>query len=80
VTKEGSKIDLEKALHRNDPCGGAQSLWFIARQKNKKHYLYVCLQSKGNTINEIYLDEIEVAMLEIALSKAINLLTPEILM
>ena len=41
ATKEGSKIDLEKALHRSDPYGGTQSLWFIARQKNKEYLLQI---------------------------------------
>ena len=75
-TKEGCKIDLVKALHHNRRQEGQQSLWFIARQKDKKPYLHICLQAEGNTINEVFFDDLEVTLLDIALSKTINLLTP----
>jgi len=76
ASKEGSKIDLAKALHHEDAREGRLSLYFIARQKDKKHYLQICLQRAGKTVNEIYIDGQEAIMLDIALSKAINLLTP----
>ncbi|MEI6702901.1 MAG: hypothetical protein WCL71_05115 [Deltaproteobacteria bacterium] len=76
ATKEGSKIDLAKFLHKEDTREGRLSLYFVARQKDKKHYLQICLQRAGKTVNEIYIDGQEVIMLDIALAKAINLLTP----
>jgi hypothetical protein len=76
ASKEGSKIDLAKALHQEDGIEGRLSLYFVARQKDKKHYLQICLQRAGKTVNEIYIDGQEAIMLDIALSKAINLLTP----
>lgn len=74
--KEGSKIDFSKELHHENCIDGQQSLSFIARQKNKKYYLQICLKIEGETLNEIYLDEHEVIMLDIAFGKAISLLTP----
>jgi hypothetical protein len=76
TSKEMSKIDLAKCLHHEDTREGRLSLYFIARQKDKKHYLQVCLQLAGKTVNEIYIDGQEALMLDIALGKAINLLTP----
>ena len=76
ATKEGSKIDLAKALHQEDAREGRLSLYFVARQKDKKHYLQICLQRAGKTVNEIYIDGQEAIMLDIALAKAVNLLTP----
>ena len=77
AVKEGSKIDLVKVLHREDSREGRLSLYFIAKQKAKKHYLQICLQCAGKTLNELYIDGQEAIMLDIALSKAINLLTPD---
>lgn len=76
VSRDGSKIDLAKGMHHEDSREGRLSLYFVARQKNKKHYLQICLQRAGKTVNEIYLDGQEVIMLDIALAKAINLLKP----
>ena len=75
-SKEGSKIDLAKALHHNEFLMVPQSLYFTARQKDKKHFLHICLQQRGVTVNEAYLDGQEVIMLEIAIGKAISLLAP----
>ncbi len=54
-----------------------QSLYLVARQKNGIHYLEISLIEKGKTANNIYLSGQEVIMLDIAIGKAINLLTPE---
>ena len=75
-SKEGSKIDLAKALHRNEFLTIPQSLYFTARQKDKQHYLHICLQQGSETTNESYLDAQEVIMLDIAIGKAISLLAP----
>lgn len=76
TSKEGSKIDLAKGLHHETSLTGRQSLYFVARQKDKKHFLQICLQQRGATVNESYLDGQEVIMLDIVIGKAINLLTP----
>jgi hypothetical protein len=73
--KETSKIDLSKGLHHDD-VKGRLSLYFIARQRDKKNYLQICLQRAGNTVNEIYIDGQEAIMLDIAIAKAINFLSP----
>ena len=74
--KEGSRIDLVKAIHRDNQREGRESLYFVARQKNKSHFLQVSIQKAGQTINELYLDGQEVIMLDIAIGKALNLLPP----
>jgi hypothetical protein len=74
--KDGGKIDLAKELHHEDFGAVRSSLNFVARQKDKKHYLQISLQQAGETVNEIYLDGQETIMLDIAIAKAINLLTP----
>ncbi len=76
TSKEGSKIELIKTLCREFGKDDEQKLFLIARQKNKKHFLQICLQQKGSTVNECYLDGQEVIMLDIAIGKAINLLAP----
>ena len=79
TSKEGSKIELAKFLRHEHKREGEQKLFFIARQKNKKHFLQICLQQRGTTVNECYLDGQEVIMLDIALGKAINLLSPAVI-
>jgi len=74
--KEGSKIDLAKVLHHEDAINNRLSLYFVSRQKNKKHSLQICLQKNGNTSSEIYLDGQEVLMLDIAIGKIISILAP----
>lgn len=76
--KEGSKIELAKGLHHENPYEGRQSLYFVARQKNKTHFLQICLQKGGTTVNEVYLDGQEVLMLDVAIGKCINMLTPNL--
>jgi hypothetical protein len=76
--KHGAKIELAKVLHRKDYHGNQQALCFVARQKNKRNYLHITQVKKGETDNEVYLDGQEVIMLDIAIGKAINLLSPKI--
>ena len=54
-----------------------QSLCLVARQKNSIHSLEIILIENGKTANNIYLSGQEVIMLDIAIGKAINLLSPE---
>lgn len=80
TSKEGSRIELSKSIEHYDKHHRAnpQTLNFMARQKNKKHYLEISLYTNGIPDGEIYLDGQEVIMLDIALGKAITLLTPKI--
>lgn len=79
TSKEGSKIELTKSLCHETRKEGEQKLVFIARQKNKRHYLQICLAKNGNTTKEFYLDGQEVIMLDIAIAKAISLLSPGVI-
>jgi len=72
MSKDGSKIELGKEL-----LHATQSLHFEARQKNKEHFLYVYMLERGNLSKEVYLDAQEVLMLDIAIGKAINWLSPD---
>jgi len=77
-SKDGGKIDLAKVLHHDSPYEGKQSLCFMARQKDNKRYLHICLKQPYMKDNECYLDGQEVIMLDIAIAKAIGLLTPAV--
>ena len=74
-SKAGSKIELATAL-KHDYGVQQQSLYLVARQKNSIHSLEISLIENGKTANNIYLSGQEVIMLDIAIGKAINLLTP----
>ncbi|MHB1184199.1 MAG: hypothetical protein ACYC4A_05800 [Desulfobulbia bacterium] len=74
--KEERRIDFVKRLTKKYANGGKHALYFIARQKNKKNFLQVCLEKNDEIINEVYLDGQEVLMLDMAIGKAIHLLTP----
>lgn len=75
-SKAVSKIELATALehfHGRYP----QSLNLIARQKNGIHSLEVSLTENGTPAGEVYLSGQEMIMLDIAIGKVINLLTPQ---
>jgi len=74
--KEGGRIDLAKRLTKKYPNGGKHALYLMARQKNKNNFLQVYLERNDEIINEVYLDGQEVLMLDQAIGKAIQLLTP----
>jgi len=74
---KGSRIDLAKVLQHEDYRDGRQSVHFVARQKNKQHFLHIFLAVDGETLEETYLDGQEVIMLEIAVGKAISLMVPD---
>jgi hypothetical protein len=79
TSKEGSKIDLATALEHGDdrpPYVINQSLNMVARQKDKKHFLEISLTENGKPAGKVYLSGREVIMLDIAISKAIHLLSP----
>ena len=75
-TKQGSRIELAKYLTRKDHQESYETLCFIARQKDNKNYPQISLVKKGETVKEEYLDGQVVIMLDIAIGKAISLLTP----
>lgn len=75
--RQNSRIDLAKGLVRATPEGYRHSLCFTARQKNNQHYLHAYLQEDDRTVSETYLDIQEAIMLDSALGKALNLLSPD---
>jgi hypothetical protein len=74
--KEASRIDLATEIYRHHPYGDVQTLHFAARQKNKKNFLHISLESDESIVNEVYLDGQKVLMLDIAIGKALFFLTP----
>ncbi len=74
-SKQGQKIDLATTLEQNDKM---QKLNLVARQKNNKHSLEVSLTENGQQIDCVYFSGQEVLMIEIAIAKAISLLTPDV--
>lgn len=75
-SKAGSKIELATALFHDDEFN-PQALNMIARQKNGIQSLEISVAENGMPAGEVYLSGQEVIMLDIAISKAINLLSPE---
>lgn len=75
--KLNSRIEFSKSLTRETGYANLYSLNFKARQKNNQHYLQVSLHEYGQKVSEIYLDAQEVIMLDAALGKALNLLSPK---
>ena len=75
-SKAGSKIELATALFRDDDFH-PQSLNMIARQKNGIQSLEISVAVNGILAGEVYLSAQEVIMLDIAIGKAINLLSPD---
>jgi len=71
-TSKVSRINFSKSLWRHD----GTALNFTARQKNDLNYLHIYLTENGKTVDEVYLDGQEVMMLDIAMGKVINLLSP----
>ena len=78
TSKEGSKIDFTKTLTREVQLYGKQSLSFSARQQNKKHSLLISFESGGRIINEVYLEGHDVIMLDMAIGKIVNWLSPRV--
>ncbi len=75
-SKAGSKIELAMALFHDDDFN-PQALNMIARQKNGIQSLEVSVADNGMHAGEVYLSAQEVIMLDIAVGKAINLLSPD---
>jgi len=75
-SKAGSKIELATAIMQDDDYN-LQSLNLIARQKNGIHSLEVSVADAGTPAGEVYLSAQEVIMLDVAIGKAVNLLSPD---
>ena len=75
-SKAGSKIELATVLFHDDDYN-PQALNMIAKQKNGIQSLEVSVADNGILSGEVYLSAQEVIMLDIAIGKAINLLSPE---
>ena len=75
-SKAGSKIELATVLFHDDDFN-PQALNMIAKQKNGIQSLEVSVADNGILSGEVYLSAQEVIMLDIAIGKAINLLSPE---
>lgn len=78
-TKEGSRIALDETLTHIvvEEKYTTSTLRFNARQKNKINCLYICQENnRGEKVGEIYLSGREVIMLDVAIGKAINMLSP----
>ncbi len=75
-SKAGSKIELATVLFHDDDFN-PQALNMIAKQKNGIQSLGISVADNGMPAGEVYLSAQEVIMLDIAIGKAINLLSPE---
>lgn len=75
-SKAGSKIELATVLFHDDDFN-PQALNMIARQKNGIQSLEISVTDNGMPAGEVYLSGQEVIMLDVAIGKAINLLSPE---
>lgn len=72
-SQQGKKIDLSTSLCGGDP---PQVLNFVAKQKNNIYYLEISITQDGQPLASMYLNGQEVMLVDIAISKAIAVLTP----
>ena len=78
TSKEGNRIELAETLqHSKDTHTIDQQLILIARQKNKQHFLEITMLENRKAHGQIYLNGREVIMLDIAIAKAISLLSSD---
>lgn len=77
-SKQGSKIDLIKEIRQLDFFGVEIALRFTAKQKNSQYSLHISNVKNGQIQREVYCDIQEVMMLHDAITKAFNLLGPNI--
>jgi hypothetical protein len=79
--KEPYRLNINQELWRTIPDGngqltGNQVLRFADRQKNKVNYLHISLHNNKALVEETYLDIQEVIILEGAIVRAMQLLSP----
>ncbi len=77
-TSQGTRIDLATSLKHYQNNGFVQLLSLTARQKNNTQSLEVSLTENGQLVSKEYFSGQEVIMLDIAISKAIALLSPQV--
>lgn len=75
-TKSGGRLILSKELEQETHEGQTQMLCFTAKQKNDKNFLHISMTEDDEFMEEIYLDVIDVLMLDAAITKTINLISP----
>lgn len=75
---EASRIGLNTNIFKYHSLDYAWLLNFSDRQKAKKNSLRVCLEKNGLMQHQIYLDGQQVLMLDVAIGKALSLLSPRI--
>jgi hypothetical protein len=73
-----SRIDLDTSIFKHQSLDYVWNLNFSDRQKDKKSFLRVCLERNGLMQHQMYLDGQQVLMLDVAIGKAISLLSPRI--
>jgi hypothetical protein len=73
-----SRIDLDTDIFKYQSQDCAWLLNFSDRQKDKKSSLRVCLEKNGLMQHEMYLNGQQVLMLDVAIGKALSLLSPRI--
>lgn len=79
--KEPCRLNINQELWRTIPDGngqltGNQVLRFADRQKNKVNYLHISLHNNEALVQETYLDIQEVTILEGAIVRTMQLLSP----
>jgi hypothetical protein len=77
-TKEGNRIDLSRTLTHEiaNKEYATSTLIFNAVQQKKTSYLHICQKNDEEKIGEIYLSGDDVIMLDVAIGRCINLLSP----
>jgi len=75
---EASRIGLNTNMCKYHSYDYAWRLNFSDRQKDKKSFLRVYLERNGLMQHEMYLDGQQVLMLDVAIGKALSLLSPRI--
>ena len=72
--KDTSPVEFAKEI--SNPDCEAEKLIFSVRQKRNHYYLHICHEQGGMMLNEVKLDGQEVIQLDIAIGKAIGLISP----
>ena len=75
-SKQKQKIDLATFIEHP---GTSQTIYFTARQKNSQPSMEISLTYNGQQCECFYFSAQEVIMIDVAVSKAISLLTPQTL-
>ena len=79
--KEAYRLNIDQEIKHESPhrYGGLPDIWvlrFADRQKNKVNFLHISLHKNETLDEEIYLDIQDALILEAAVSKAMQMLSP----